>query len=267
MQKVFTSVKEHMNDNRTVVREHLRSNSGDGYIWFLFITVAFLLVFGALFTIMSTAVNMKTIRTDVDEVALDVFAEIREVSYDSLTDGATNFSDTNLSSTDIMRMMAKHLGATFDNTGLHPRIYKNDARGNLDYEITNLQFQYIDQTTSSLTAVKKGDIDRNGNVDDSDTGFVEAYLAGDEIPDSIDVMDMDLNGDKSIDRKDLLLLKGLVDYFKLHPEDSLESIDKRRSALLMITFEVKVPIDFGTVHLGTSVDEYFYHSLLSFKAA
>ena len=58
----------------TFLKKHLTSHNGDGYIWFLFITMILLLIFGALVVSMTTSVNMRDIRDSVDHAASDVFA-------------------------------------------------------------------------------------------------------------------------------------------------------------------------------------------------
>ena len=270
MKKVFSMVKAHLQDNATFVKDHLKSNRGDGYTWFLFITVAFLLVFGALFTIMSTAVEMRNIRDDVDEAAMDLFAEVREVAYDKITDGATNYSFTDLSNTDLMQMMAAHLGATYDSSGLSPFIYKLDARNQMTYRIDNFEFTYIAQVNSldDGQSYKVGDVDLNHVVDEIDVALIQEYIdTYPTNPQNLPLNLVDLNKDTIVNQKDVLLAQGLVKYFIEHPQSSLENEEEKRSALLMITFQVTVNIEYGTMQFGQSVDSYHYYSTMSFKAA
>lgn len=270
MKKVFSLVKAHIQDNATFAKDHLKSNRGDGYTWFLFITVAFLLIFGALFTIMYTAVEMRNIRDDVDEAAMDLFAEVREVAYDKITDGATNYSFTDLSNPDLMRMMATHLGATYDGSGLSPFIYKLDARNQMTYRIDNFEFTYIPQVNSldNGQSYKVGDVDLNHVVDEVDVALIQEYI--DTYPDNpkdLPLNLIDLNHDNTVNKKDVLLAKGLAEYFTEHPQTSIEDEDEKKSALLMITFQLAVNIEYGTMQFGQSVDSYHYYSTMSFKAA
>lgn len=268
MKKVFALVKKHMSDNATFAVSHMKDNRGDGYTWFLFMTLAFLLVFGALFTIMYTAVNMRDIREDVDEAALDVFTEIREVAYDKITDGATNYSFTELTDADVMKMMATHLNATYAGGGLTPYVYKLDARGDIAYRIDNFEFEYIDQINSldDGHTYKIGDVDQNGEVDQTDVLLIIEYIEENN-PQNLPKERVDLNKDYAVNKKDVLLAGGLVEYFAEHPDASLEADNEKKSALLMITFQVTVDIAYGTVNFGQSVDDYHYFSTMSFKAA
>lgn len=268
MKKVFSTVRTHLQDNATFAKDHLKSNSGDGYVWFLFMTVAFLLIFGALFTIMYTAVDMRNIRNTVDEAANDVFTEIRETAYDKITDGATNYSFTDLSNTDVLQMMANHLGATYNGSGLHPFVYKLDAHNKMAYRIDNFEFTYIPQVNSldDGESYKIGDVDRNHVVDANDVNLIIEYITENN-PKNWPLDRVDLNSDRIVDVKDVRLAKGLVDYFKEHPNDSLEGENEKKSALLMITFQVTVDISYGTMQFGNSVDDYYYYSTFSFKAA
>ena len=92
MKNIYTKIKGHLQNNTTLITQHLRSNNGDGYIWFLFMTVAFLLIFGALFTVMTTAINMREVRTSVDQATMDMFAEIRKLDYQQLVDGNSDLA-------------------------------------------------------------------------------------------------------------------------------------------------------------------------------
>ncbi|MBQ8806233.1 MAG: hypothetical protein IJZ68_07075 [Bacteroidaceae bacterium] len=270
MKKVFSLIKAHVQDNATFAKDHLKSNSGDGYTWFLFMTVAFLLIFGALFTIMYTAVDMRDIRDDVDQAAMDVFADVRETAYDKITDGATNYSFTDLTNADVMRMMATHLNATYNGDGLKPFIYKLDARNKLAYRIDNFEFTYIPQVNSldDGKSYKIGDVDRDGNVNQTDVDLIIEYIETyPDNPKNLTKEQVDLNGDNLVCEKDILLAEGLMDYYVEHPEYSNESEEEKKSALLMITFQVTVDIEYGTYTFGKSVDNYHYYSILSFKAA
>lgn len=268
MKKVFSLVKTHIQDNATRATDHLKSNRGDGYIWFLFMTVAFLLIFGALFTIMYTAVDMKNIRNDVDEAANDVFTQVREVAYDKITDGATNYSFTDLTNADVMKMMATHLNAQYSGSGLTPFIYKLDERNQLAYRIDNFEFTYIPQVNSldDGKTYKVGDVSQDGVVDNTDVILIIEYITENN-PKKWPLERVDLNNDNIADRKDVLLCEGLAEYYVEHPEDSLESEEQKKSALLMITFQVTVDISYGTMQFGQSVDNYHYYSVMSFKAA
>ncbi len=262
MKKVFTLVKTHIKDNATVAQKHLKSNRGDGYIWFLFMTMAFLLIFGALFTIMSTAVNMRDVRTTVDVASEDVFNHMREVYYDKLTDGATDFTDINLTDEDVMKIMAAHMDATYSGSGLNPYVYKLDARGNLAYRIDNLEFTYVPQVNGHNSLIKRGDLNKDDKVDETDLTLAEKELA---TPTS--GTNIDLNDDKVENVKDILVLKGLIKYYKTHPTDSNETSTDKSSALLLITFQVSVPVRYGPIDWGDSRDDYAYYSIISFKPA
>ena len=269
MKKIYASIKLHIRDNATYTVKHLKNNSGDGYTWFLFMTVAFLMIFGALFTIMSTAVDMREIRKDVDEAANDVFVEVREVAYDKITDGATNYSFTELSNTDVMKKMATHLNANYEGDGLYPYIYKTDARGNMAYKIEDFSFVYIPQINSLDGGItyKVGDVDKDGEVNDTDVQLIEEYINGVKPGADLPIERVDINEDGTVNNKDVILAEGLVEYFEAHPHASKESASDKKSAILMINFSLTVDISYGTMSFGDNTDSYHYYSTMSFKAA
>lgn len=255
--------------NPSFLIQHLKSNNGDGYIWFISMTVVFLLMFGALFTIMQTAANTRDIRNSVDEAARDVFTEIREIAYDKITDGATDYTNTadvlsKMSDYYVMELMANHLDANFRGNGLTPFIEQYDAGGRVEYEIANFSFEYIDQITSYNDGEKRGDVDKDGEVNDQDLTLLQEYIDG-VAPEWIMLVDVDLNRDNSVNKKDVMMLEGLIKYFATHPKDSLESSADRSSAFLMITFTVNIPVDFGTINLDAVSEACAYYSTMSFK--
>lgn len=269
MKNMYTSIKSHLQDNTTQIMQHVHDNTGDGYTWFLFMTVVFLMVFGALFVIMNTAVNMRDIRNDVDEAANDIFVEVREVAYDKITDGATDYSFTELSHADVLQQMATHLNAQYSGSGLMPFAYKVDSRGKLLYRIDNFSFVYIPQVhiSDGDESYRVGDVNKDTKVDEEDVQWVEDYINNIKPAADLPQDRFDLNEDGTVDDKDILLCEGLVEYFKAHPEESLESVDEKQSAILMITFQLTVNISYGNMDFGTNVDSYHYYSTMSFKAA
>lgn len=260
--------------NTHIIRNHLRDNSGDGYVWFLFMTIVLLLLFGALFAIMSTAANTRDIRTGVDEAAADVFAEMRESAYDRLTDGATDFSEQLFapSNYEVMQMFASHLSADFHGEGLTPYIQKTSVRGRLAYRIDNMEFYYIDEINNNRPGKAfLGDITGDKIVDDNDMILAREYYEeykSDPASFPIEKLEIvDLDDDGIFDESDLALLQGLIQYFATHPQSSLESETEKSSALLMITFRLTIPKEFGSVSFGNSIDTYAYTSIFSVKAA
>lgn len=248
----------------SVLKNHLQDNSGDGYIWFLFMTIVLLLLFGALFTVMSTAVNTRDIRTGIDEAAADVFAKMREDAYDRLTDGATDFSDELFapSNYEVFEMLASHLNADFHNDGLTPYIEKLSARGRTAYRIDNLEFYYLDE-------INRGDINEDNVVDANDMNLAREYYEEYESnPDEFTKLQLvDLDKNAIFDENDLALLQGLILHFATHPSSSLESGTEKSSALIVITLRLTIPKEFGSVNFGDSVDTYAYTSIFSVKDA
>ncbi len=257
-----------------IIKQHLQDNSGDGYIWFLFMTIVLLLLFGALFTVMQTAANTRDIRTGIDEAAADVFAEMREDAYDRLTDGATDFSEQLFapSNYEVMEMLASHLDADFHGDGLTPYIEKLSARGRVAYRIDNLEFYYLDEINNIRQGKSfLGDINGDKIVDATDMNLAREYYEeyksnpGSFPSDKMELVDLDDN--HTFNEKDLALLQGLIQYFATHPQSSLEGNTEKSSALLMITFQLSIPKEFGSVDFGDSIDTYAYTSIFSVKAA
>jgi hypothetical protein len=201
---------------------------------------------------------------------MDLFVEVREVAYDKITDGATNYSFTDLSNHDLMKIMATHLNAQYDNSGLTTFIYKLDARNQVAYRIDNFEFTYIHQINSldDGQSHKVGDVNLDHVVDEVDVELIQEYIdTYPKNPHNLSLELIDLNKDNTVDKKDVLLAKGLAEYFIEHPQSSLENEEQKKSALLMITFQVTVNIEYGTMQFGQSVDTYHYYSTMSFKAA
>lgn len=247
------------------IRQHLKDNSGDGYTWMLFMTLALLLIFGALFLIMSSAINMRDIRNNIDEAADFVFTDVKESAYDRLTNGSTNYSFTIKNEQDIMASMAEKLNAQLNEHDSAPYISKIGDGHRLSYQISDMYFEYIPGVILNSGKIL-GDINNDNTVNKQDLMLAQAYIDG-ENPTGVTLALVDVNDDGVANNKDIRLLKGLIKYFEEHPIDSLESAEEKSSALLMLTFKVTVPIKYGTVNFGNDVDEYSYCSAFSFKAA
>lgn len=117
------------------MKKHLKDNSGDGYIWLLFLTVALLLVFGALFTVMNNAMQMRAIRNDVDTAAEYVFKFVREDAYDKLTNGSTDYTYANLSDGQVLSLFGMYLGC--GDIATKPGLHSWDDDPNFTYQQTN----------------------------------------------------------------------------------------------------------------------------------
>lgn len=298
MKKRFFRFKNWGNAQLTYAKGHIQDNSGDGYIWFLFMTIVLLLVFGALFTIMATAVNMRDIRVNVDEAASEVFADIRTAAYDKLTNGSTDFTDDAfgenkdqnenlLNATSVAKQFADYLGADCNTSDLNTKIEKLDSRGRVAYSIENLHIHYIDDihkkysSEDGQSSRTLGDLNGDGNITEFDLMILDAglklYAQGQKFPITVEVNEKtyelslelcDIDNNNMFDESDLGLLEGLIEYWALYNtsyEVSLTDAKNRSSALLMITFDLTVPKRFGTIDFGESKNNYAYHSTFSVK--
>jgi hypothetical protein len=299
MRKRFFRFKNWGNAQLKCAKEHVQDNSGDGYIWFLFMTIVLLLVFGALFTIMATAVNMRDIRVNVDEAASEVFSDIRTEAYDKLTNGSTDFTDDALANNDgqngnilsefrVAQQFAEYLGAYCNTGDVNTKIEKLDAHGRVAYSIENLHIHYIDDIhkkyssgEDGLSARTLGDLSGDDSITELDLMILDAglkmYAQHDTFPLTVEVKEMeyilslelcDIDNNQMFNEDDLALLEGLIEYWALYNTSygaSLTDAKNRSSALLMITFDLTVPKRFGTINFGESRNNYAYHSTFSVK--
>jgi hypothetical protein len=298
MRKRFFRFKNWGNAQLKCAKEHVQDNSGDGYIWFLFMTIVLLLVFGALFTIMATAVNMRDIRVNVDEAASEVFSDIRTEAYDKLTNGSTDFTDDALANNDnqngnilsefrVAQQFAEYLGAYYNTGDVNTKIEKLDSHGRVAYSIENLHIHYIDDihkkysSADGLSARTLGDLSGDDNITELDLMILDAglkmYAQHDTFPLTVEVKEIeyilslelcDIDNNQMFNEDDLALLEGLIEYWALYNtsyDASLTDAKNRSSALLMITFDLTVPKRFGTINFGESRNNYAYHSTFSVK--
>lgn len=269
MKKIYHKIKGHLQGNATLITQHLRSNEADGYIWFLFMTVAFLLIFGALFTVMTTAINMREIRTSIDQATMDMFAEIRKLDYKYLVDGNTDeagwYGDESYAmwheSDYLYNKLSSHLGATYNNSGLNPYIYKLDTHGNLDYQIENIKCLLLDDT---IFWEESYDLNYDGVIDNLDLDVVVRTVNGEEIPE-VESWQADINQDGEVNAADISCMNAVIEYYTIY--HNTDQSMQRNSILLIVSFDVTVPIQYGSIDFGESTDTYTYNSLLSFKPA
>lgn len=269
MKNIYTKIKGHLRDNTTLISQHLRNNNADGYIWFLFMTIAFLLIFGALFTVMTTAINMREIRTSIDQAAMDMFAEIRELDYQYLVDGNTDvvgwYDDKSYGmwhdSDYLYNRLSSHLGATYNNSGLTPYIYKLDTSGNKDYQIENIKCLLLDDT---IFFEDMYDLNYDGIINNLDLDIVVRIVNGEEIPE-VESWQADINMDEEINAADISCMNAVIEYYTIY--HNTDQSMQRNSILLIVSFDVTVPIQYGSIDFGESTDTYTYNSLLSFKPA
>lgn len=260
-----------------VLKRHLKSNSGDGYISFIVILFVLLLVFGLLATIMTMAINTRSIRKNIDEAAQDVFDEIKRGAYDKITNGAVDYSYTSYSDSELALMFYQHLGATLEEDadfGSNPVFTHTNARGRVDYQIEDLHFDYLPQVVkysetnlneAVTVSYKVGDVNNDGNVNSADYDALKQAL---EINSFGSLVRCDINGDGLIDSRDLLILQELVKYHESLPGDkTLDDSSNRSAAMIVVTFKLTIPLRFGTFDFGNDADDYSYSLVLSFKPA
>lgn len=65
-------------------------------------------------------------------------------------------------------------------------------------------------STSSETSYQKGDVNKDGTVDENDYKYLERYLNNWPEYDKVDASTADINGDGTVDKKDLTQLDSLI---------------------------------------------------------
>lgn len=240
--------------------KHLKDNSGDGYIWFIVIIIVFLIMFGAIFNLLETNIAMRNLRTEIDQAAEDVYADIREVAYGNLTAGATDNTFTAYTANQIAELYAQKLNANISWEGGHP-VLTRDGKSGRQFAISNLSYMYIDRVKEhGSSRYSLGDLNKDDYVNDADLQLLMAYLEDTTIP--ITVHDYDVNRDGEVSILDKPVLEALIRYYAQF-NGSVKS--ETSSALLLITMDVSVPIKYGTFDFGESTDSYFYVTTLTVK--
>lgn len=251
----------------SLVKSHFKDNSGDGYIWFLSILVITLILFAAIFNILDTSIAAKNVRTEIDAAAEDVYADIRETAYDTLTQGTTAQSFTSYSNVDVAEMFAAKLNADSTLVGISPVITKTSSSGQTLYTITDFSFTYVDNTDSpsaTYHTYKVGDINRDNTIDGSDLSLAENIFETRIVPDGCFWLDLDINKDGIVEEKDIELLGSIVEYYSSYDQTSHYTTSV---SLLIISFRMETPIKFANFDFGTSNEMYSYTTSLTFKPA
>ena len=247
------------------IKQHLRDNRAEGYIWFIVIMLVFLVIMGAVFSVLNTTIVMKNIRTEVDAAAEDVYANIRQMSYGNLTAGATDNTIPSLTDNEICAMYCEKLCATMDYDGFQPTVSLTDNNGKLRYSLTNFSYTYIDRTEEANSGTFHtyliGDLTHDGKVNDDDLQWYYDYL---DNPDAVYLPEADLNHDGNIWADDVGIVDSLSRYW-----DKIDTPEhyQTSTALLLITFDLRVPISYGGIEFEDHVENCVYVTSLTVKPA
>ena len=251
----------------------LHDNRGDGYIALLIILMAGLVLFGGLYFVMDTTINLRNIRRDVDRAAEEVFSEIREVGYGQLAAGDIDNIATEarkidtLTDTDIAGIFqAKLKGETTTNLQ-GPIITVKKSNGKTAYIMSNFSYTYIDGEKRSSSSFDVGDVNRDGTVNSADVTAVENWILNvGNARETLRFADVDVNADKVIDSVDKLIVESLVNEWSNFKHSS-DPDYKTSTSMLVITFHMDVPMTFGDLDFGMSSDDYTYAKAMTFVPA
>lgn len=277
---------------------HLGSNSGEGYLWFIFVLLSLMLVFGAILNTLDTAINARKIRNEVQAASEEVLGNIKVVHYDNLSAGATDFAQLVGTPKDVAESLAEKLGADLSISWGEPVLTKKDEKGRESYKISNVEIDYISRINGNENfyygenllpfdpslgdtyfedMTIKGDIDRDGKVTETDVTLAQKYVNGEEptytilvgyqSPNwtpvyktfSVTLSDVDIDKNGEADGKDIALFKALVTLYAYQ-----EGHKDAATSLLLVTFELEMPVRVGTFEFRTHKNTYSYPMMLSF---
>lgn len=124
--------------------KHLRDNHGDVYIWLIILSTVFIILFSAIFARMNATIAANQIRSDIDNSAESVLAEIKEEAYDRFLSGKTELAATVMTDDEVASILAQKLNAILaeDDTGATV-IIKYDGAGELLYVLRHIDYTYL----------------------------------------------------------------------------------------------------------------------------
>lgn len=277
---------------------HLRSNSGEGYLWLIFVMLSLMLVFGAILNTLDTTINARKIRNEVQAASEEVLGNIKEVRYDNLSSGATDFATLVGSPKSIAESLATKLGAEMDMSWGVPVITKLDEKGRKSYAISNIAVEYISRINGNENfyygesllpfdpslgdayfedMAIKGDINKDGKATEEDVVLAQKFVNGEEptytiltgyqnpgwVPIyktfSVSLSDVDVDKNGKADGKDIAIFKALVTLYAYQ-----DGHKDAATSLLLVTFELQMPVQVGTFTFREHKSTYSYPMMLSF---
>lgn len=275
---------------RAVISAHIKQNSAEGYIWFLLLLFTLMLAFGGILNIVDTTVEMKNIKAEVTTAAEDVFADIRKNSYDQLSSGATDHSTVTLSKLDALKMFSSALRTELSYEGLNPVLSKNNEKGTSAYRISNFDLRYISRINGNENTytgddlihftgeeygyesdtVLLGDVNRDGKLSEADTELAQAFVDGknptyekpvgsEMVVIAVSTADVDVDEDGVTTSKDVALIKAFVSFYEYQMAHS-----DTGTAMLMISFDLEVPLQIGTFSYATHEKSYSFTTTINF---
>lgn len=246
-----------------MLKKLLHDNRGDGYIMLLGLLLAGFMLFGGIFYLTENAINLRVCKREAKDATEVIFADIKETAYQELMSGRTINSYTELTDEDVARSFAKALNVEANGTPIM-KLEKFSGDGDLKYTITNFRFTYEDDVGWDNPATdKKGDINHDGNVDATDMALMELIIKG-EAPEYIVPADADLNHDTKVNSVDRDILERLIDFYvsvQDRPEYGSDYV--MSSALIIVTFDIDVPVEFGAFDFGSSKQQCVYTATIT----
>ena len=265
----------------------LKSNKGDGYIWFIGMTVVLLLFFGALFGVMKVASDTRETRQEIDAAAAEVMEDVRhklgatattQDNYDKLIKASFDGTHVDFTNSELFTKFAEALHQQIDPAT--DTITKLDAKENPAYIISNFDYLYMPSLYEYNNNARRtkviGDWNLDGTVNSLDLALLNNYITkdvkaellnnvadlnNDEVINEDDVkIWLDLNEDNSVDEADIVIEQKIVLYFETNP-----TITSGTSAMIVISFDIEIPINLGAYTFGSSKDRYTYPFIYSFK--
>lgn len=264
------------------VLRHIMSNNGEGYLWFIFMLVSLMLVFGAILNTLDTTIKARNIRSEVHAASEEILGDIREHRYGNLNTGATDISSlfgTGIDSDSIGELLAEKLGTEISSSFGGYILTKRDEKGRVSYKISNITIDYFSRINGNQyfyysddiqylvpdmsgeyyeASAIMGDINKDGAVTEADVNLARQFIDGKE-PQGVTLIDVDIDRNGIANNKDIALLKALISLYAYQDGHTDAS-----TALLLVTLDLEMPVQVGTFTFLEHKNTYSYPMMLSF---